>query len=95
TDWILLSALALLPTVVSLTCTTKAIHLIGSPPTAIFGALEPLTAVLLSVVVLHQSLTPREMLGGLLIIISTTLVIASDPIKDFCRRGLRRVSGNK
>lgn len=95
TDWILLSALALLPTVVSLTCTTKAIHLIGSTPTAIFGALEPLTAVLLSVVVLHQSLTPREMLGGLLIIISTTLVIASDSIKDFCRRGLRRVAGNK
>ncbi len=79
-DWINLVALTVLPTVVSLSCTTVAIHCIGSTPTAIFGALEPLTAVVLSVVTLGQSITPRELGGGLLIVIATTLVVAADPV---------------
>lgn len=78
--WINLAALALLPSVISLGATTEAIHCIGSTPTAIFGALEPLTAVLLSVFFLGQTLTPREILGGVLILVATTLVIAADPV---------------
>ena len=65
---------------VSLSCTTIAIHCIGSTPTAIFGALEPVTAVVLSVVTLGQSITARELAGGLLIVVATTLVVAADPI---------------
>ena len=49
-------------------------------PTAILGALEPVTAVVLSVVVLGQGLTPREMAGGLLIVAATTLVVAGDGV---------------
>lgn len=45
--WGNLLALALLPTVVSFLCTTQAIQYIGSTPTAILGALEPVTAVFL------------------------------------------------
>ncbi|MDE6109853.1 MAG: DMT family transporter, partial [Muribaculaceae bacterium] len=48
--WLSLLALAIIPTVISLACTTRAIQLIGSTPTAIFGALEPVSAVVLSVV---------------------------------------------
>lgn len=80
TSWINLVALAVLPTVVSLGCTTVAIHCIGSTPTAIFGALEPVTAVALSILTLDQSITPRELWGGLLIVIATTMVVASDHI---------------
>lgn len=76
--WLNLLGVAFFPTVLSLLFTTRAIQLIGSTPTAIFGAFEPLTAVLLSVVVLHESLTPREMLGGVLILCAATLVIAGD-----------------
>lgn len=78
--WIDVSALALLPTVMSLYCTTAAIHCIGSTPTAIFGALEPVTAVVLSVVFLNQSMSANEILGGILIVIATSMVVASDPI---------------
>ncbi len=78
--WINVVALALLPTVVSLACTTTAIHCIGSTPTAIFGALEPVTAVILSSVFLGQNLTNYEMLGGLLIVIATTMVVGADSI---------------
>lgn len=75
-----LAALALLPSVISLACTTEAIHRIGSTPTAILGALEPLTAVILSASVLGQMLTPREMAGGVLILVATTLAVAADPV---------------
>ncbi len=78
--WINLIALAALPSVVSLGCTTMAIHRIGPTPTAIFGALEPVTAVVLSVVILSQPLSMREVCGGLLIVIATTLVVAADPV---------------
>lgn len=78
--WVDVIALAVLPTAVSLGCTTVAIHCIGSTPTAIFGALEPVTAVALSVLFLGQGLTGNEILGGLLILIATTMVIAADPI---------------
>ena len=79
--WANVSALALLPTVVSLYCTTAAIQSIGSTPTAIFGALEPLTAVVLSILLLNQSITPQELTGGLLIILATSMIVASDPIE--------------
>ena len=79
-DWINLSALALIPTILSLACTTRAIQLIGSTPTAILGALEPVSAVVLSVIVLNQPLTPREVLGGLLIVVATTIVVADKSV---------------
>ena len=60
----------------SLACTTRAIQMIGSTPTAILGALEPVTAVVLSVMVLGQPLTARDVLGGALIVAATTIVIA-------------------
>ena len=44
TEWIYAALLGLVPTVVSLVYMAKAIHLIGSTPTAIMGALEPVTA---------------------------------------------------
>ena len=78
--WLKLTGLAVLPTLLSLTCTTKAIQLIGSTPTAILGELEPVSAVLLSVTVLGQSLTPRDIAGGILIIIATTIVIGDKSV---------------
>ncbi len=79
-SWLNLTALAVIPTLLSLTCTTKAIQLIGSTPTAILGALEPVSAVLLSVTVLGQSITPRDIAGGILIIIATTIVIGDKSV---------------
>ena len=79
--WWNLAALAVIPTVLSLACTTRAIQLIGSTPTAILGALEPVSAVVLSVTVLGQVFTLREVMGGVLILVATTLVVASAPVE--------------
>lgn len=78
--WINLSALALVPTLISLACTTRAIQLIGSTPTAILGALEPVSAVVLSVTVLGQTLSAGDVIGGLFIIVATTVVVANEPV---------------
>ena len=74
-EWINLSALAIIPTLLSLACTTAAIQLIGSTPTAILGSLEPVSAVLLSVFFLHQPISILEIIGGSLIIVATIVVI--------------------
>ena len=78
--WLNLIALAIIPTVISLACTTRAIQLIGSTPTAILGALEPVSAVLLSVLVLGQAITMQDIIGGSLIVIDTTIVICAGPV---------------
>lgn len=81
TDWGNLIALAIIPTVISLACTTKAIQIVGPTTTAIFGALEPVTAVILSVVALGQSISGREIVGAALIVIATTLVVVGDKVE--------------
>ncbi|MDE6650446.1 MAG: DMT family transporter [Muribaculaceae bacterium] len=78
--WLNLLALAVIPTVLSLACTTRAIQLIGSTPTAILGSLEPVAAVILSIVVLGQTLTAQDIIGGSLIVAAATIVICSGPV---------------
>ncbi len=68
-------SIAFLPTVVSLACTTLAIHHLGATPTAILGALEPVTAIFFGVVVFGERLSPRMVLGVILILAAVTLII--------------------
>lgn len=76
--WINLAALALFPTALSFLGTTHAINLIGSTPTAILGALEPVTAVFLGVAVFGETLTLRIGCGITAIIAAVVLIIAGN-----------------
>jgi len=76
--WGNLLALALFPTAISFLCTTSAIQHIGSTPTAILGALEPVTAVFFGVAVFGEAFTPRIACGIVLIVLAVTLVIAGN-----------------
>lgn len=78
--WGNLAALALFPTAISFLCTTAAIQYIGSTPTAILGALEPVTAVCFGVAVFGESLSMRIACGMAMIIVAVTLVIAGNNI---------------
>ena len=73
--WVNLMCLGLLPTVVSLVLTAKAIQHIGSTQTAIFGALEPVTAVVLGIVLLGETITLRELVGMVMIFTAVTAVV--------------------
>ena len=78
--WANLLALAVFPTAISLLCTTGAIQYIGSTPTAILGALEPVTAIFFGIAVFGESLTVRESFGLVMIIVAVTFVIAGGNI---------------
>lgn len=78
--WGNLLALAVFPTAISFLCTTGAIQYIGSTPTAILGALEPVTAIFFGITIFGESLTVRESIGLMMIIIAVTLVIAGGNI---------------
>ena len=67
--------LALIPTVVSLVLMTVAVHAIGSTPTAVMGALEPLTAVVIGVTIFGELFTAR-LAAGILILLAVTLIVA-------------------
>lgn len=84
--WGNLIALAVFPTAISFLCTTRAVQYIGSTPTAILGALEPVTAVFFGVVVFDESLTPRLLGGILLIILAVTLIIAGNDLPTYLIR---------
>ncbi len=73
--WIFAICLALFPTIISLETINIAIKLIGSTKTAILGALEPITAIVLGVLIFHEKLGVRSIFGILLILTGVTLVI--------------------
>ena len=50
------------------------IDTIGSTKTAIFGALEPLTAVILGIIILGEALSLNTAIGMLLILVSVTVL---------------------
>lgn len=77
--WADVLALSLLPTAFSMVLITVAIHNIGSTPTAILGALEPVTALFFGVLVFHEELTSRSILGIVLVIFAVMLVIVGKP----------------
>lgn len=78
--WGNLLGLAVFPTAVSLLCTTAAIQRIGSTPTAILGALEPVTAVVIGITLFGERLTSRDMGGLVLILVAVSLVVAGGSI---------------
>ena len=73
--WVNAISLALFPTIISLVTMAGAIRRIGSTPTAILGALEPVTALFFGVTVFGEQLTPRIMMGVMLILVAVTLII--------------------
>lgn len=73
--WLNCLGLGLFPTVISLVFTSWAIQCIGSTKTALFGAFEPLTAVGLGILILGETISMREGIGMLLILLSVSLIM--------------------
>ena len=74
--WFFACWLGLVPTVLSLLFMTIAVHEVGATPTAIMGALEPLTAVAIGVMMFGESLTFRRCIGIVLILAAVLLIVA-------------------
>lgn len=65
---------ALVPTVISIYLTVESLKYLGPTLTGIFGAMEPLTAVVLGILFLGETFTPRLILGASLVLFSMTLL---------------------
>lgn len=74
-EWASGIQLALLPTVLSLYFMTIAIKNIGSTPSAIMGALEPVTAVVIGVFIFGEVFTFRLAVGIVLILSAVILIV--------------------
>lgn len=78
--WLHASILAVFPTVVSLLLMVVAVHEIGSTPTAVIGALEPLTAVVLGVTLFGEEFTSRLAIGIMLILSAVILIVLGNSV---------------
>lgn len=78
-SWFWAGWLAVVPAILALVMMVYAAKYIGSTPTAIMGALEPLTAVLIGILVFgeHFSVT---LAVGIVLILSAVIIIALRPI---------------
>lgn len=79
TQWLWALQLALLPTVLSLFFINVAIKSIGGTPTAILGAFEPVTAVVVSCLCFGEPFTLRLAVGIVLILAAVILIIIRRP----------------
>lgn len=73
---------AFLTTVISSLCLVYAIKYIGSTPTAILGALEPVVAVMVSVFMFHEKFTVNLLIGITLILLGVTFNVIADNRKS-------------
>lgn len=73
---------AFVTTVLSMSSLVYAIKIIGSTPTSILGALEPVVAVAISVVLFHESLTGSLVVGIALILTGVIINIISERAKE-------------
>lgn len=87
--WLAAVFLAVVPTLLSLVFMTYSSRLLGATPTATLGALEPLTAVAIGVLVFHEAVTVRLLVGLALVLLSVVIVLT----RRRQARGMRGMRG--
>ena len=73
--WGVATVLAVGPALLSLVLMTVAVQCIGSTPTAIIGALEPITAVCIGVLVFHENFSLQMAVGMLLVLSAVVMIV--------------------
>ena len=87
--WFFALLLGLVPTVVSLVTMAVAIRCIGSTPTAVMGALEPVTALAVGTLVFSEPFGASQAAGVGAILLAVTAVVAGRSLRRSPRRGAR------
>lgn len=84
--WLDLALLGLIPTAISNICVTVSLKLIDSTIVAILGAFEPLTAMVVGVVILGEPLGFIGVVGGLLILVAVAILTINPQKLKFIRK---------
>jgi drug/metabolite transporter (DMT)-like permease len=77
TSWLILAAMGLIGTVIPLTTLFAGVRKIGAARAAIFSTVEPVSTLLLALVLLKESLEPLQWIGGGLVLASVILLQTS------------------
>lgn len=85
--WGNIIGIALVPTVVPILFINVAIKTIGPTYSAIVGALEPVTAIIIGVTVFGEALTTRIVIGALMIFVAVTAIVARSLLKKMFKGG--------
>lgn len=84
--WLELALLGLIPTAISNICVTVSLKLIDSTIVAILGAFEPLTAMVVGVVILGEPLGFIGVVGGMLILVAVAILTINPQKLKFIRK---------
>lgn len=84
--WLDLALLGLIPTAISNICVTVSLKLIDSTIVAILGAFEPLTAMVIGVVILGEPLGFIGVVGGMLILVAVAILTINPQKLKFIRK---------
>ncbi len=85
--WLWVSWLAVVPAIMALVMMVYAAKYLGSTPTAILGALEPLTAVLIGILVFAEPFSLRLAAGIVLILAAVALVVLTKARRTGDKKG--------
>ncbi|MDY6121539.1 MAG: DMT family transporter [Porphyromonas sp.] len=84
-SWINILLLALIPTVISNIALVVAVQSIGATRTAVLGAMEPLTAVLVGITFFHEEIATSGHWGIVFILIAVLLTVLSGELEQKLR----------
>jgi drug/metabolite transporter (DMT)-like permease len=86
-----LSLLAIVPTVISAITLVMAVKRIGGTLTSVLGAIEPITAVVVGILMFDEPFSPHLAVGIVLILSAVTIIILQKPIKKAFYKAKRRL----
>lgn len=72
--WVYLLTLGVVGTLIPIYAMNVGIQMLGSARSSVVSTLQPVVAVLISTIFLHEVLTPYQWLGGVIVIIAITLL---------------------
>ena len=87
--------MATLPTLLSNLALVRSVKNIGSTLTSVLGAMEPLTAIIVGILVFDESLRGLMVVGIILILVSVSLIVLSPLLDKRIAERLQRLAGNK
>ena len=87
--------MATLPTLLSNLALVRSVKNIGSTLTSVLGAMEPLTAIIVGILVFDESLRGLMIVGIILILVSVSLIVLSPLLDKRIAERLQRLARNK
>jgi len=90
TGWIAIIAIALISTVLAFVTFFAGLKRIGPTSASTLSTFEPIVAVVLAAIVLGETISPIQILGGILILAAVVLLATSDKWRGKLRRDKRK-----